>query len=468
VPVPVGAARRRGRCLRAVARVANGTADPARASVGCLLALEVGWLLGFALGLVYFGGRRPAGGCIEMSGTRVGLVCGYLDPMRDGVADYTRRLAVQLARNGLDPIVITTRELARAAGPGAAGVTDRWNAPGVAAAARGLRRLDLDVVHVQFAPSVFGSRRAVGLLPRAIPWVVTLHEYGVWSGDARGARVRSALWSALERRGYADRETLLLATRAACLLVPSPEQLDVLRARFPRGVTAVRQVPIGVKVEVVASDRARAEVRRELDAEPDAALVVFFGFLHSEKALHRLIAAVAALQAKRPGVRLLLIGGAQSHSVPSSAARVLRAELEQASAAAGVQGQVHFTGYLPEADVARLLQAADVAAFPFNAGVTSKSGSLRTAFAAGVPVVATAAPGLVREPTETGGVLRIPPGDTAMLTGALERVLSDRCLADRLSAAGRVSAASHSWEAIAAVHAEVYTQALAGQPQAVE
>jgi len=407
-----------------------------------------------------------------MSGTRVGLVCGYLDPMRDGVADYTRRLAVQLARSGLDPIVITTRELARAAGQGAAGVTDRWDAPGVAAAARVLRRLDLDVVHVQFAPSVFGSCRAVGLLPlllpRAIPWVVTLHEYGVWSGDARGARVRSALWSALERRGYADRETLLLATRAACLLVPSPEQLDVLRARFPRGTPAARQVPIGVNVEVVANDQARAEVRRELGALPDAALVAFFGFLHPEKALDRLIAAVAALRAQRPGVRLLLIGGAQSHSVPSSAAHVLRAELEQAAAAAGVQNRVHFTGYLPEADVARLLKAADVAAFPFNAGVTGKSGSLLAAFAAGVPVVATAAPGLVRGPTETGGVLRIPPGDTAMLTGALERVLSDRCLADRLSAAGRVSVASHSWEAIAAVHVEVYAQALAGHRHSVE
>ncbi len=407
-----------------------------------------------------------------MSGTRVGLVCGYLDPARDGVADYTRRLAVQLARCGLDPIVITTRELARAAGPGAAGVTDRWDARGVAAAARVLRRLDLDVVHVQFAPSVFGSCRAVGLLPlllpRAIPWVVTLHEYGVWSEDTRGARVRSALWSALERRGYADRETLLLATRAAWLLVPATEQLDVLRTRFPRGTPAARQVPIGVNVEVVANEKARAEVRRELGAEPDAALVVFFGFLHPEKALDRLIAAVAALRAQRPGVRLLLIGGAQSHSVPSSAARVLRAELEQAAAAAGVRDRVHFTGYLPEADVARLLQAADVAAFPFNAGVTSKSGSLLAAFAAGVPVVATAAAGVVRGPTETGGVLRIPPGDTAMLIDALERVLSDRCLAGRLSAAGRVSAASHSWEAIAAVHAEVYTQALAGHRHAVE
>jgi Glycosyl transferase 4-like domain len=135
-----------------------------------------------------------------MSGTRVGLVCGYLDPTRDGVADYTRQLAVHLRRTGLEPLVVTTYEWARAAGEGAVGVTERWDVGGVAAAAGALRRLSLDVVHVQFSPSVFGSSRAIGLLPLflpgRIPLIVTLHEYGVWSGRGHSRRVRSALWSA--------------------------------------------------------------------------------------------------------------------------------------------------------------------------------------------------------------------------------------------------------------------------------
>jgi glycosyltransferase involved in cell wall biosynthesis len=126
-----------------------------------------------------------------------------------------------------------------------------------------------------------------------------------------------------------------------------------------------------------------------------------------------------------------------------------------------VQDQVHFTGYLPGAEVSRLLQAADVAAFPLNAGVTRKSSSLLAAFAAGVPVVATAPPGEVGGPTEADGVLRVPPRDTSALTLALERVLSDGALADRLTAAGRALAASQGWDTIAAVHAEVYARALA-------
>ena len=402
-----------------------------------------------------------------MSRTRVGLVCGYLDPTRDGVADYTRRLAAHLSRAGLDPLIVTTFELARAAGEGSIGVTARWDVRGVAAAARAIRRFDLDLVHVQFAPSVFGFSRAVGLIPillsRRVPLIITLHEYGVWSGHGIGGRVRSALWSAAECRGYADRETLLLARRADCLLVSSPEQLAVLRARIRRRAPAAVEVPIGLNVQIptVHRTRARVDVRRQLGAAPGSSIVVFFGFLHPEKALDGLIAAVAALRARHPGIQLVLIGGTESHSVPSAAALELRRQLQQVAAAHGVQDQVHFTGYLPDVDVSRLLQAADVAAFPLDAGVTRKSSSLLAALAAGLPAVATAPMGTVNGPSENDGVFWVPPRDTTVLTDALARVLSDRALAHRLTVAGRARAASHSWEAIAAVHAQVYARALA-------
>jgi glycosyltransferase involved in cell wall biosynthesis len=405
-----------------------------------------------------------------MGRTRVGLVCGYLDPMRDGVAAYTRRLAVHTRSAGLEPVIVTTHELAQEAGADVIGVTERWDAAGVASAARALRRLDLDVVHVQFAPSVFGFTRAVGLLPlflpKRVPLVVTLHEYGVARQSTGGRGMRSLMWSLAERRQYADRETLLLAPRAQCLLVPSQEHMRVLRARIPRQAIATLEVPIGLNVDIAIGRNGqadRARIRRELGMVPDASLVAFFGFLHPDKGLDRLIAAVAAVQAQRPGTQLLLIGGAASHSVPAIAAHRLRQELEQVAAAFGVLDQVHFTGYLPDAEVSRLLLAADVAVFPFNAGVTSKSSSLLTALASGLPVVATAADSTRGTPVEADGVLWVRPGDTAELAGALALVLGDRRLTDRLKAAGRARAACHSWDAIAAVHAEVYARALAGR-----
>jgi glycosyltransferase involved in cell wall biosynthesis len=403
----------------------------------------------------------------------VGLICGYLDPERDGVADYTRRLAVHLREAGIESVIVTTHKWASAAGTGAVGVTDRWDLRGVATAARALRHLHLDLIHVQFAPSVFGFSRAVGLLPlllpRGVPLVTTLHEYGVWSDDVRARLVRGALWSTAERRGYADRETLLLVPSSAAVLVPSPEHLAVLRARFLRQAPVTYEVPIGLNVDVTPVDRApvRLRVRRELGAEPDARLIAFFGFLHPEKALDRLIGALATVRRTHADAHLVLVGGAESHSVPSVAAGELHRQLEQVALDYGVHDQVHFTGYLPAPQVSEVLHACDVAAFPFNAGVTRKSSSLLTALAAGVPVVATAAPGTIRGPTEFDGVLEVPPRDTAALSNGLDRILGDAALAGRLVASGRRIAASQSWDAITAAHTEVYARALASRRSGV-
>src|SRR5258708_37252793 len=96
---------------------------------------------------------------------RVGLVCGELDPTRDGVADYTRQLAQSLRAIGVDALSLTTYQLAKAAGDPAVGVTDNWSWRGIRRAAQAIQRLDVDVVHVQLAPSAFQFSRAVGEMP---------------------------------------------------------------------------------------------------------------------------------------------------------------------------------------------------------------------------------------------------------------------------------------------------------------
>src|SRR5258708_38303567 len=93
---------------------------------------------------------------------RVGVVCGELDPVRDGVADYTRQLAGSLHAIGVDALTLTTYRLAEAAGEPAVGVTDSWAWRGSQQAARAIQRLGLDVVQVQLAPAPFQFSRAVG------------------------------------------------------------------------------------------------------------------------------------------------------------------------------------------------------------------------------------------------------------------------------------------------------------------
>jgi glycosyltransferase involved in cell wall biosynthesis/acetyltransferase-like isoleucine patch superfamily enzyme len=396
---------------------------------------------------------------------RVGLVCGYLDRVRDGVADYSLRLAGSLEAPDLKPILLTTHSWA-GVDDRAVGVAYRWNSFGILSAARAIRGLNLDILHVQFAPSVFGFSRAVGFLPLLLPGrirlIVTLHEYGVWTAGGPGGFVRDLLWSAVERLGWMDRETWALVPHADGLLVPSAEQLEVLRARFGDRQPPALEVPIGlnIRIEPGLDAQARAGVRRDLGAPDDAPLVAFFGFFHPVKALDRLVAAVAAIRDAWPEVHLLLLGGVESHSVDAAVAQEILQQLDQVITETGMTERVHITGYLPDAEISRLFSATDVAALPFDDGVTSKSGSMLTAFALGVPVIATAPPGQISAPAEIDGLLRVPPRDTDALAQALRWVLGDPALAARLRATGLTFAAQRNWDAIAAVHRQIYAEAL--------
>src|SRR3954454_6726090 len=401
-----------------------------------------------------------------MGRLRVGLVCGHFDPARDGVADYTRHLAGQLRSAGCESLICTAHRYARTPGEGIVGVTDRWDVRGVLRAARAVSRLSLDVVHVQFAPSAFGFSRAVGLLPLLLPagtpLVATLHEYGVWTAGGAGGRLRSAAWSAMERQQRADREALVLTVEADRLLATAPEHAGVVRARFADPRLEVTHVPIAPNIPVAPLDGedVRSAVRTSLGLPSDARLAVFFGFLHPVKGLAGLIEAVAAVRRVVPGLRLVIAGGSESHSVHGGAADAMRRGLEDTARRHGVEQHVIFTGYLHEDDVSRLLHAADLAVFPFDAGVTAKSGSLLAALAHGVPTIATSPPGAVDRPMEVEGVLRVPPRNTAALVDALLLVLSDRALAARLAAAGRACADRWTWPRIADFHAQLYAQVL--------
>lgn len=366
------------------------------------------------------------------------MVQGRVDPDRDGVADYTAHLVGALRATGADVEPVPTG----------------GSAPDVARAARRIARLRPDVVHVQFAPSAFGFRRWPGLLPGLVrpPVVTTVHEYGWWSAP-RG--VPEPVWRAVERRGLADRETGRLATAAAATVATNAGHAALLRARL--GVTA-RLVPLAPNVPDLGAGEGRAAVRRALGVPADAEVVAFFGFVHPVKGVRYLVEALARLRgAGRDRLHLLVLGGFTSAALPEPEARAFRDELTALTRAHGVAGHVTITGHLPAARVSAALHAADVAAFPFTAGATTKSGALLSAFAHGLPTVVTAAdppdPDLV-----DGATVVVAPKvrDVDVLVDALGRLLDDPGLRARVAAGGAALGAARDWPRIAAAHRDLY------------
>ncbi len=146
--------------------------------------------------------------------------------------------------------------------------------------------------------------------------------------------------------------------------------------------------------------------------------VLAMGRLHRNKAFDVLIRALTRL----PGVHAAIAGDGPE-----------RAALQDLAAREGVAERVHWLGW--RSDQAALLAACTLLAVPSR--VEPLGNVVLEAFAAGVPVVAAAAPGpleLIR-PGETG--LLAPVEDAEDLAEAIGAVVADQDLARRLGRAGR-------------------------------
>jgi glycosyltransferase involved in cell wall biosynthesis len=383
---------------------------------------------------------------------RVALVRGPGGADHDGVSDYVDCLTRALASVDVEafPILVS---------PIGSRSPVRW-LPATIRAARAVRCLRPDLVHVQFAPSAYRFSAVPGLLPlllpRAIPLVTTVHEYGCWTTvDWLPHRLRRAL----ERTGLWDRESGRLVPASAAVVTTNPRHAAVVRQRTGKDPA---EVPLAPNVhDHRAGTGARDRVRRRLGLGPQARLVAFFGFVHPVKGLRYVIEALPALRATRPDLHLLVLGGFTSQALPEPEARAFRQELDDLAHAHGVADAVTFTGHLPADAVSEALHAADAAVLPFTTGVTTKSGALLTALTHGLPTAVTVPDEPDHRLRDGDNVAVIPARrDAAAVAGTLDRLLDDPALRRRLADGGRRLAARHSWPRVAAAHRGLYERVL--------
>jgi glycogen(starch) synthase len=135
-----------------------------------------------------------------------------------------------------------------------------------------------------------------------------------------------------------------------------------------------------------------------------------------------------------------------------------RDELIRKAAAAGFGERVEFPGMLSRGQVAWAMGAAAVFVLPSR--VEPFGIVVVEALRAGCPAIVSARGGaaeIVRNGVE--GIVA-DPFDTGALATAIDSVLSDESLADRLGRRGRTRAADFDWEAIAQRYRSLYERAV--------
>ncbi len=127
-------------------------------------------------------------------------------------------------------------------------------------------------------------------------------------------------------------------------------------------------------------------------------------------------------------------------------------DLEQLVRTHGLGSQVRLLGYQGDESLALLYAGARALVWPtFYEGFGLPP---LEAMATGTPVIAGATSSIPEVVADAG--LLVDPHDPAAISAAMQAVLEDRTLADRLNQAGRRRAAEFSWGRCAAEHAALY------------
>jgi glycosyltransferase involved in cell wall biosynthesis len=266
-----------------------------------------------------------------------------------------------------------------------------------------LRRLQADVLHVQWLPAPELDAR---LFRPHLPSVFTAHDV-----LPRRTAHRTELW----RRLFARFERIV---------VHSERGREALAA-------------LGVEAE-----RLRVIPHPVFPSEPerrdDGRTVLAFGMIRPYKGLGDAIEAV-----RQAGDARLLVAGDPLEPVEPYRASANGLEVEWR------------LGYLSAGETDRALGDATVAVFPYRPEL-DQSGALLRALGAGVPVVAYDVGGIA-EPVrrfEAGRV--VPAGDVAGLAAAVHELLTDAQALERARAGARRARQELTWDAAARAHLELY------------
>ncbi len=226
------------------------------------------------------------------------------------------------------------------------------------------------------------------------------------------------------------------------IIAHSPGVADELHRDFGVARHRLRVISIGLNEEVPATDLSPAEARRQLGLPPTGPLALFFGKIEPYKGLDQLAAAWA--EVRTPGAHLVIAGWCPDPIL----ARDLRARFTVIPG----QARVHWReGFVPNAEIALLLRAADTVVLPYRH--ISQSGVIFLCLRFGVPIVATRVGSMADFIDPEAGVLA-PPDDPAALAAALDEVLTEPTRFDRHRIATR--AAAYRWEAQCARIRDLY------------
>lgn len=253
---------------------------------------------------------------------------------------------------------------------------------------------------------------------------------------SRTTRRKHAHLLKLEQRVYTQSTGLITITAALA---------HDVRTRFDT------RCPISVAPDGV--DLARAETARASTAPSATPILLYLGSLHRWKGVETL---VSAMQEVRDAV--LWIAGGEAQRIN---------ELERQAHALGVNEGVRFLGKVPPAQRFDLIGEATICLLPLtHDNIASRYTSPLKLFeymAMGKPIIAGDLPSIREVLASECNSLLVPPQDPLALAAAINRLLAEPDLAEKLGQRAAADAKAYSWQARAQTILTQIQHVLAGK-----
>ena len=227
------------------------------------------------------------------------------------------------------------------------------------------------------------------------------------------------------------------------IITPSESMRRILSEEY--GFTEqVTTIPTGIDFSNYKT--ANRELVRKSQGWNNDIVLISVGRLALEKNWETLLMAAADVINKYSDIRLVIIGEGSEHE-----------DLQELAEELGIAGQVAFTGKVEPADVSAYLAAADIFCF---ASVSETQGlATLEAMAAGLPVAAVDASG-TSDAVENGIQGFLTPNDSVALAYAIERLVINPDLRDRMGSAAKIRAREFDIILLAKKLLEVYEIAM--------
>jgi glycosyltransferase involved in cell wall biosynthesis/predicted metal-dependent phosphoesterase TrpH len=282
----------------------------------------------------------------------------------------------------------------------------------------------VDIIHAA-TPGPMGMIAAILARTLSLPFVASYHTDLPRLGFFLTSDhiVREALWSYV-KGFYNQAEVIFCPSRA----VQDDLVLHGVRTRFEnldQAIDAARFMP----------GRRSDEVRRVLGGGKK--VVLWVGRMSPEKGLDFLALVYGRLLQLRDDAHLVLVGDGP-----------YREELTRLMPTAS------FLGYRTGDELATIYASCDLFVFPGRAETFGQV--LLEAAASGLPSVVTAGTGVDENVADDETALVVPPGDANGFVAALERLLDDDVLRQKMGLAARDRALQRSWPTTFAHMREVY------------